>query len=483
MDHSHFRFAPLAAAVITTLATPVSASLLDEASDISALTELEQVQYNRYQGYNTAALPDGGYALIWAENYSGTSDLDDAVKLQRFDASGNATGEALTLLQADYQQGTSRFSQPAVAADEEGDLVVAWTEPGNYCFGDLFVQTLDADGDWSNLPEPTEVTSSGCDPRLAMDADGDFALTWRAGDGTGRLRTFGADGVSYIKDSDGNDEDIVFAYDLPSNSTTPALAMQSDGILMVAWGDTEDDYVYGQRFNLIGTTLDATPVRLDHGALNNDEHQQHSPALAAYGDDGFVAFWNERQPYPQADIDEIEIKGLRWHGDGTPGKALTAGDTLISDNYNHRLTEPALATDSAGNVLVAWQGRVYNRKPDTNLTHFDDRLNIAELAQPYIDPDTLYTGSNFTHAPRLVMSDDRAVLVWARQEQEDAQPRSLLARSFPTLVEAADPSDENPNGEDTNNDSGSSGSSGGAASPFFLGLLALLGIGRLMRRS
>lgn len=476
MDHSHFRFAPLAAAVVTAIATPVSASLLDEASDISTLHELVQENYNRYQGYNVAALPEGGFAVIWAEHYSSPSDLDDAVILQRFDATGQPTGEAHTLLQQDYQQGTSRFSQPAIAADEEGDLVVAWTTPGSHCYGKLFVQTLDADGDWSNLPEPNEITTNGCDPRLAMDADGDFALTWRNGDGEGRLRTFAANGVSYQ-----NDEDIIFTYDLSTNPPTPALAMQSDGILMVAWTDAEDDYVYGQRFNLIGTTLDATAVRLDHGALSMDEIRQHSPALSAYGDDGFVAFWNERKPTLQADIDEIEIKGLRWHGDGTPGKSLIAGSTLVSDNYSYKLTEPAVATDSSGNVLVAWQGRVYGEKPDTHMTHLDDRLNIAELAQPYVDPDTLYSSSNFRHAPRLVMSDDRPVLVWTRQEQEDAQPRSILARTFPTLVEAVDTTDENLTDEDNDSDD-DSGSSGGAGSPLLFALLALLGYGRWKHR-
>lgn len=476
MTFSHFRFTPLAAAVVTAITAPASASLLDEASDISTLHELVQESYNRYQGYNVAALPDGGYALVWAEHYSRPSELDDAVILQRFDATGQPTGEALTLLQQDYQQGTSRFSQPAVAADEEGDLVVAWTTPGSNCYGKLFVQTLDADGDWSNLPEPNEITTSGCDPRLAMDADGDFALTWRTGDGEGRLRTFAANGVSYQ-----NDEDIIFTYDLSSNPPTPALAMQSDGILMVAWADEDDDYVYGQRFNLIGTTRDATPLRLDNGALNNDEYQQHSPALAAYRDDGFVAFWNERRPYPETNIDEIVVKGLRWHGDGSPGEALTAGDILVSAFYADRLTEPAVVTDSAGNVLVAWQGRTNNQKPDTNLTHFDDRLNIAELAQPYIDPESLDTDGRFTHAPRLVMSDDQPVLVWARQELEDAEPKGLLARTFPTLVEAVDPINETPNGEN-DNDSGESGSSGGAGSAFLLGLLALLGYGRWVRR-
>lgn len=476
MEYSHFRFAPLAAAVVTAIAAPASASLLDEASESRTLHELVQESYNRYQGYNATALPDGGFAVIWAEHYSRPSVLDDSVKLQRFDANGQATEEPLILLQRDYQQGTSSFSQPTVAADQEGDLVVAWTTPGNYCFGKVYVQTLDADGDWSSLPEPMEVTSSGCDPRLAMDADGDFALTWRTGDGKGRLRTFSAAGVSYQ-----GEEDIIFTHDLPSNPPTPALAMQSDGMLMVAWTDAEDGYVYGQRFNLTGTTRDATPIRLDNGALSNDEHQQHSPALAAYRDDGFVAFWNERQPFSEPDeIDEIEIKGLRWHGDGTPGKSLIAGSTLISDNYSYKLTEPAVAADSSGNVLVAWQGRVYGEKPDTHITHLDDRLNIAELAQPYVDPDTLYSSSNFEHAPRLVMSDDRPVLVWTRRDQEDAQPRSILARTFPTLVEAVDPIDENPADEDNDSDD-DSGSSGGAGSPWLLSLLALLGFQRWMR--
>lgn len=482
MTKPAFQTATLAAAVVATLAAPASASLLDDASDIVTLRELEEVKpyYIHFEGFDVAALPDGGFAVVWAETYAGSSDIDDTVRLQRFDANGSASGNELTLYQGTDSQLTTRFSQPAVASDEEGDLVVAWTTPGDNCFGELFFQTLNADGNWGNLPDPTRVTEKGCDPRLAMDADGDFALTWRERDlseyqeASARLRSYSANGIPFQA------QDIQLARDSVWDRSTPAVAMQSNGEFMVAW-ETEyedDDYtLHRQHFNLNGTTLNATSGRLDNGMLDPDDgHLQINAALAPYGDDGFIAFWEERQEYPAADTHKFEIKGLRWHGDRTTGKAMTAGDMLTSDDYyQFKKSSPALAIDSDDNVLVAWQGQLDEEKPETSLTLFDDRLSIAELQQPFIDPDSLNESSTLPHAPQLVMTDDRTFLVWI--QVEDDEPQRLVARTLPSLVEAVDPIDE-----DTGNDTGESTGSGGAGSPLLLGLLALLGFGRWMRR-
>ncbi|HET8903120.1 MAG TPA: hypothetical protein VFN16_03925, partial [Saccharospirillum sp.] len=444
--------------------------------------ELEEVQpyYVHFEGFGVTALPDGGFAVVWAETYAGASDFDSTVRLQRFDANGSASGNELTLYQGTDSQLTTRFSQPAVASDEEGDLVVAWTTPGDNCFGDLFFQTLEADGDWSNLPDPTRVTEEGCDPRLAMDADGDFALTWRERDPTeyqeasARLRTYSANGTAFQV------SDIVLARDSVWERATPALAMQRDGEFMVAWETEDDDYnLYSQRYNLNGTTRYATPQRLDNGMLNPDyDHIQINPALEPYGDDGFIAFWEERQEYLAAeDANKFEIKGLRWHADLTPGKALTAGEMLTSDDYNlFKQSSPALAVDSDGNAIVAWQGQEDEQKPQTSLTLFDDRLSIVELEQPFIDPETLNASSVISHPPQLVMTDEQTFLVWV--QVEDDQPHRLVMRTLPSLVEADIPVDED-NATETG---GSSGSGGGAGSPWLLGLVALLGIGRWMRR-
>ncbi len=227
MKQPLFRFAPLAAGVVAAFTIPVNASLLDEAAAPVTVHELENVSRHRFSGYDVATQPDGGFAVIWAVDYN-YQDYEDSVVLQRFDASGNANGDALTLYQKDVSQGTFQFKAPAVAADEDGDLVVAWTTPGDHCFGDLFIQTLAVDSDWSNLPEPTLVSEEGCEPKLAVDADGDFALTWRDRAGLGYqdanalLRTYSANGVPL------QDQPLVLVHENANTVETPAIAMQPD---------------------------------------------------------------------------------------------------------------------------------------------------------------------------------------------------------------------------------------------------------------
>ncbi|HET8903119.1 MAG TPA: hypothetical protein VFN16_03920 [Saccharospirillum sp.] len=493
-----FRLIPLATA-LAVLSAPVNAGVLEDASETLTLRQLENVNYHRFRGYDAAALPDGGFALIWAEDYR-YNDYKDSVILQRFDASGNASGEALTLFQTDIDQATNHFRHPAVAADEDGDLVVAWSTPGDHCYGDLFVQTLDGDGDWSNLPAPTLVSAKGCEPRLAMDADGDFALTWR--DRTGLryqdtnslLRTYSANGIEL------QNEPIRLVQEEANFAPTPVLAMQPDGEFMVAWQQDDSDFLFAQRFNIDGNTLDSTPKRLDNGALRDENSRQLTPALSTYGDDGYIAFWSERTTYTAPNVEAVEIRGLRWHADGTPGRELTAGDGYNTSFLSYEnITTPTVSVDSAGNVLVAWRSKVFDSLPDTKLTVFDDRLNIAELEQPYVNPSEFNdSDTRFNFGAKLVMSNDRGILIWARHDQDDGQSKRLLGRILPTLIEAKEPVEEEPveeapieenSSDDTSNDAevpndnGGGGSSGGAGGPWLLSLLALLGIRRWMHTS
>lgn len=495
MSNPNFRPIPLAAAIVATaFAAPAFASLLDDAGAIVTLRELESATNHNFRGHDVAALPDGGFAVVWAEVFRGT-DYDNFVRLQRFDASGSAVGDELTLYQHNNDQGTSRFSQPAVAADEDGDLVVAWTTPGSHCYGNLFVQTLEAEGDWENLPEPTQVSEKGCAPQLAMDTDGDFALTWREPAST-LLRTYAANGTPYQA------ENITLVHGSTSNIATPALAIQPHGEIMIAWENSDNNRLYGQRFNLNGTTLDATPFLLDNRSLTDDTKPQHNPVLAAYGNDGFVAFWDEREFYPLANVDKVTIRGQRWHGDGTPGKALTAGDTISGTAV--RRTAPTIGTDSDANLLVAWQGHITNETSETSLTHFDDRLSIAVLNVPFIEPENLDDGS-WISPPRLVMSNDQAVLVWV--QSDDGKPERLEARVLASLVEEQDPIDNDDgdgtgnegdtqepedNGETDHNDEADDTSateessnkrSGGAGGMLSLLLVALLGARRWLSHS
>src|SRR5688572_8274596 len=81
---------------------------------------------------------------------------------------------------------TNAQTIPAVAADADGDFVVAWQSEGQDGNGPgIYAQRFDAGGGPRGaefLVNDTAFAGSQFRPAVAMDADGDFVITW---DGSG----------------------------------------------------------------------------------------------------------------------------------------------------------------------------------------------------------------------------------------------------------------------------------------------------------
>src|SRR5262245_58950218 len=133
----------------------------------------------REQGPDVAGQPDGGFVTVWSQ--------EGRVLIRRFDAAGRAVGEEL---------GAAPFAgpqtQPAVSADGEGRLVVAWYEDSaNAVRARRFSPTGVPLGDPFTVGVQVGL-EGGLD--VAVAQDGAFAVTWANLD-TLLARAFTPEGV------------------------------------------------------------------------------------------------------------------------------------------------------------------------------------------------------------------------------------------------------------------------------------------------
>ncbi|MBM1142744.1 hypothetical protein GN155_003060 [Alcanivorax sp. ZXX171] len=452
---------PLALAVgAAVLSTPAgAASLLDDASPMVELyAPSEAISIN---GFDVAGLPDGLFALVWSEYDSDTRLYH--VRLARFDADGNAEGDVLELVSGSPSS-SGGPNNPVVAADNDGDLVVAWDFNDGGC-GTLGYTRVDADDTIASPRSLSHDAGSGsdCQVRVTMDDDGRYAFGWRH-ESPGNppvyvAQTFNADGST-----------IAASFEVaPVLAILPGLALAlQDDTLAVAWtADVGPDYpVMARRYNQNGTALGSTNFRLDNGAPDHTVIQT-SPVLVQDPAGGFLGMWHQTRNLNGEFVDSQH--GQRWAADGTARAGLVVGDDNMGgsgvSDLGGNAYAPSVATNGRGLILAGWTASLDYADGFSRVTAFRNGQRLGDDAVTVGS----YTQGDYFYSPNteVVLSGRTATAVW--YEQNADLEYSIRARSL-TLPEAA----SNP----------AAGGGGGGGGANFLGMfgLMLLMAGRRTRR-
>jgi hypothetical protein len=151
---------------------------------------------------------------------------------------------------------------------------------------------------------------------IAMDADGDFVLTWESegqdGDGTGVFaQRYTADGTP------AGSEFQVNTY-TTGNQWFPLIAMDADGDFVITWvsdGDQDGDGkgIYAQRYTADGSTVDSE-FQVNTVATND----QNYPSIAINADGDFVIAWHSKGQDDSLASTKYGVYAQRYTADGTP---------------------------------------------------------------------------------------------------------------------------------------------------------------------
>jgi hypothetical protein len=210
------------------------------------------------------------------------------VYAQRFDAIGQPLG-------TEFQVNTTTAGEqvdPSVALTENDSFVIAWTDSAQDGGGSgISAQRFDASGIAQGTEFRVNSTTDGDqkEPAAAIDASGNFVVTWSSYDQDGE----GWGVYAQLVSADG----LALGTEFRVNTATeddqedPAVAMNDAGDFVITWSsknqDGNDWSVFGQRYSAAGV-----PEGAEFGINTRRSMAQKDPAVAMDNAGGFLATWS-----------------------------------------------------------------------------------------------------------------------------------------------------------------------------------------------
>jgi hypothetical protein len=352
---------------------------------------------------------DGDFVVVWA-------DFSGDVYGQRYNASGIALGSEFRV----NTYTTGGQSNPSIAMDKDGDFVVAWTSL--YQDGDrdgIYCQRYNAQGvaQGSEFQVNTYTTSMQFMPSIAMNSQGDFAVTWIS---------YGQDGSAHgVYGQRYNALGIAQGSEFQVNTYTtstqdyPSIAMDSIGNFVVAWqsrgqeGSFNSYGTYGQRYNASGAAQGSEfQINTYNGIA------QLFPKIAMESDGDFAVTWTS---YIQ-DGSSGGIYAQRYNAAG-----VAQGSEFQVNTYTpNRQIKSSIAMDSNGDFVVAWQS--YGQDGD-NYGIYAQRYNASGVAQGSEFPVNSYTTSG-QHDPSIAMDQHGNFVVAWTSNYQDGDGYGIYAQRY-----------------------------------------------------
>lgn len=285
----------------------------------------------------------GNFVVAWSS--AGQDGSQNGIYAQRFDSSGAPAGSEFRVNTT--TSGDEAF--PAVAMDADGDFVVTWDTaiPSGSGY-DVYAQRYNSAAQAQGGETLVNQTTAGQEysSAVAMDDAGNFVVTWIAGvqDGSG----YGVYARRYNSSGQAQGNEFRANTFTTSDQMFPNVAMDADGDFVIVWQsylqDGSEYGIYAQRYSSTGVTAGGefrvNPVTADNqaGAV---------VAMDAVGN--FVVLW---ESFGQ-DLSLLTVMGRAFRADGTPQSGEFQVNTFVIGDQQF----PAISMDPDGDAVAVWQSR------------------------------------------------------------------------------------------------------------------------------
>jgi hypothetical protein len=389
---------------------------------LSATPEGPEFRINTFtagnQSFPAVAMDaDGDFVAVWqSPNQDGDSW---GIYAQRYNAAGVKQGGEFQV----NQHTVAAQRDPAVAMDAAGNFIVTWNsvnQAGATSGYDIYARRYSVSG--TPLSDEflvnTHTTGTQRDPRIAAQSGGEFVIVWKSFDqaGTGS----GWDIYAQRYDASGVAQGSEFRVntDTAHNQENPNLAHDAAGNFVIVWGSSDATSnglgVFGQRYDAAGN---AVGTEFLASTSPNAVRQPSLVGMNAQGD--FVVGWvSSNQPGGS----QQDIYARRFNADGvTQGSTFRVNDLTTGDQF-----QPALAMNADGRFVVAWQ------RPGFTAPYADVFARVfSEHGEPLGSDfvvNTWLTESQLNSAVAMDADGD-FVVVWESQGQ-DGNGRGVYGQRF-----------------------------------------------------
>jgi hypothetical protein len=343
---------------------------------------------------------DGTWVVVWqSSNHDGSGA---GIHARRYNPSGGSFG--VTLQINTYTTGNQ--TNPSVAVDADGDFVVTWQSAnqdgsGEGIYARRFNSSFTAQG--AEFRVNTYTTGAQRNPRVAVDTDGDFVIAWQSAnqDGSG----YGIYTQRYTNAGVADGGEFTANTYTTNAQLSPSLGMSSTGDFVLAWqsigqdGDTEG--IYAQRYS--ASFAEGGEIQVN-SHTTGDQTRSH---IAVDADGDYVVVWHGVGP------DGFAIYGRKFKIEGGAAGSPFRINTYTTDSKGNA----HVAMDAAGNFVVVWESAfqdgsdsgVYGQRFDANLTPQGGEFRV-----------NTFTTRNQGNAQVAMDADGDFVVTWESYSQDGA---------------------------------------------------------------
>jgi len=279
---------------------------------------------------------------------------------------------------------------------------------------------------WAGQPFPVggeisvndTVTSDQDTPRMALRADGSFAVVYESlgQDGSFEglyLRNFGADGTPQGAAVAVNTTQL-------DDQADPDLAVRADGSLLTVWDsagnqDGEARGIFGRLFTAAGAPASAElPINLVTAGDQNDS------VVAALPGGGFFAVWETMALPPTLNAEDLV--GRFFDALGAPvGGEIAINTTLPGDQE-----DASVGADGAGNIVVVWESDGQDGDLDSIVGRVFDPAGVPLTGEFLVNAFSTGAQEN----PSVSAHPEGHFVVAWEDEAQDLTGEAVIARFF-----------------------------------------------------
>jgi hypothetical protein len=318
---------------------------------------------------------------------------------------------------------TSNYqSNPAVAADANGNFIIVWNSQGqdsssNGIFGRQFNSDCTPADDEFQIN--TTTVGNQTEPAVAMNSSGFFIVAWQ-GPGVSAEDIF-----ARRFDPGGQPLGGEFRVNTitAGSQLSPAVAMNSDANFVIVWESADVPQqgkraICGQLYNHTGAAIGAEFVIND-----NNEPVCRYPAVVMPDNGKFIVVWVR-----DSTANSIWVRHFSANGTA-PYLAKKVSDTDFTS-----LTCPGIAIDANGNYAIVWDGHPSSYLEDDVYLKRYHYSHAPLHSQFRINTTTAGAQTN----PAVAMAaDGRFIVVWESETDSETTKKDIFGQRFPAQGEYA----------------------------------------------